>query len=177
MSVYPEQGCSVPVISERWKGARMRRKRMMFVLLFLILFSSVLSARNLGVGVILGAPTGFSFKYWTGQRSAIDMAIAWDFDDDYIHLHGDYLYHFPLHFEGGGRSQFLTYLGVGGRFKFRSGDGNEDKSMLGVRGVGGIEFFPHGTPLDLFAEIAPVMNIIEETNLEVEAGIGIRFTF
>jgi hypothetical protein len=43
--------------------------------------------------------------------------------------------------------------------------------------VGGVEFFPHGTPLDLFAEIAPVMNIIEETDLDVEGGIGIRFTF
>lgn len=154
----------------------MKGKGIVLVLLFLVLFSSTLAAGRLGVGVILGAPTGFSFKFWTASRNAIDLALAWDFADDYFHIHGDYLYHFPLRFEGGGRSTFLTYLGVGGRFKFRSGD-RENNNLLGVRGVGGIEFLPYGTPLDIFAEIAPVMNIIDETSLDVDGGIGIRFTF
>lgn len=155
----------------------MKGKGVSLTLLFLVLFSSMLSARNLGVGIILGAPTGFSFKFWTAGRTAIDLALAWDFGDDYFHIHSDYLYHFPLQFEGGGRSRFLTYLGIGGRFKFKSGGRGEDKNLLGVRGVGGIEFLPYGTPLDIFAEIAPVMNIIEETSLDVDGGIGIRFTF
>jgi hypothetical protein len=155
----------------------MKTRGVFLSILFVMLFSAALSARNLGAGIILGAPTGFSFKFWSGGRTAIDLALAWDFDDDYFHIHSDYLWHFPLHFEGSGRSTFLTYLGIGGRFKFKSGDRHDDKSYLGVRGVGGVEFLPYGTPLDLFAEIAPVMNIIEETKLDVEGGIGIRFTF
>lgn len=152
-------------------------KGILLVLLFLALFSSILSAGYLGAGIILGAPTGFSFKFWTGRQTAIDLALAWDLGDDYFHIHSDYLYHFPLRFEGSGRSRFFTYLGIGGRFKFKSGGREEDKNLLGVRGVGGIEFLPHGTPLDIFLEIAPVMNIIEETSLDVDGGIGIRFTF
>jgi hypothetical protein len=162
---------------KRLKGAGMNRKGIFLTLLFLVLFSSTLAANHLGVGIILGAPTGFSFKYWTSRRSAIDFALAWDLGDDYFHIHSDYLFHFPLQFEGSGRSTFLTYLGIGGRFKFKSGGNEDDKNLLGVRGVGGIEFLPHGTPLDIFAEIAPVMNIVEETKLDIDGGIGIRFTF
>jgi hypothetical protein len=34
-----------------------------------------------GLGVIVGNPTGLSFKVWTGGSSAFDAAAAWSLDD------------------------------------------------------------------------------------------------
>ena len=49
---------------------------------------------GLGLGIILGEPTGISFKSWLSTTTAFDMAAAWSFvDEDALHLHGDYLVH------------------------------------------------------------------------------------
>jgi hypothetical protein len=151
-------------------------KRIVLVFLILFVFSSLLSGARLGLGIIIGAPTGFSMKLWQSRLSAFDLAFAWDFDDDYFHLHGDYLYHIPVRMEGVSRSTLFWYLGIGARLKFRSG-GREDDTAFGIRGVGGIDFLPREVPIDLFAEIAPVMNIVKDTKLDLEGGIGIRYNF
>ncbi|MCK4584671.1 hypothetical protein KAU13_04580, partial [candidate division WOR-3 bacterium] len=70
-----------------------------------------------------------------------------------------------------------TYLGIGARLRFKSNGEEEDKKVFGIRGVGGLEFMPHRVPLDVFLEIAPVMNIIKTTDFDLDVGIGIRYTF
>ena len=76
----------------------MRLKRISLLFIILLIFCSLLSAGRLGIGIILGDPNGISMKFWQSQRTAIDLALAWDFDD-YFHIHGDYLYHFPIQME------------------------------------------------------------------------------
>jgi len=50
--------------------------------------------QGFGLGVILGEPTGISWKAWTGSRSAIDGAVAWSFEKEAaVHLHADLLWH------------------------------------------------------------------------------------
>ncbi|MCK4431244.1 MAG: hypothetical protein KAW19_08060, partial [Candidatus Aminicenantes bacterium] len=40
-----------------------------------------------GLGIILGEPTGISFKNWIGSRTAIDGGVAWSFgNNDSLHL-------------------------------------------------------------------------------------------
>ncbi|MCK4234889.1 hypothetical protein KAU34_04890 [candidate division WOR-3 bacterium] len=151
-------------------------KKIILSFVILLLLCSILSAGKLGLGIIIGEPTGFSLKFWQSRRTAIDLALAWNFGDDYFHIHGDYLYHIPIRLEGRSRSTLLWYLGIGARLKFRSG-GRNNNTAFGIRGVGGIEFLPREIPIDLFAEIAPVMNIIEDTKLELEGGVGIRYNF
>ncbi len=152
-------------------------KKILLSVCILFLLCSMLSAGRLGLGVIIGSPTGFSLKFWQGRRNALDLALAWNFSNDYFHIHGDYLYHFPIHLEGASVSTLLWYLGVGGMLKFKSNARDDNKTAFGFRGVAGIEFIPPQIPLDIFAEIAPVMNIIENTDLELEGGVGIRYTF
>ena len=151
------------------------KKLLLFSLVFLF-FCSTLAGAQMGIGVILGAPTGLSFKFWQSRETALDLALAWDFNKDYFHIHGDYLYHFPVKAEGFSPNSFFTYIGIGARMMFKSDSGKND-NLLGVRGVGGIEFLPPAVPLDVFLEIAPVVNLIETTDFDVEGGIGLRYKF
>jgi len=50
--------------------------------LLVILFfctPTVAQDRGFGLGIIVGEPTGLSFKKWSGDTTAIGGAIAWSF--------------------------------------------------------------------------------------------------
>lgn len=124
-----------------------------------------------GLGVVLGEPTGISAKGWTSQRGAIDAALAWSArGDGYVHAHVDYLWHFQDVVNT--NQQILPYLGVGGRIQ-----GNRNTAIAGVRVAGGAAWLPAGAPLDVFLEIAPVVDLAPATELSVNGGIGVRFFF
>jgi hypothetical protein len=127
--------------------------------------------RGFGLGVILGEPTGLSGKYWVSGTNAVDAGMAWSFKDPgFFHIHADYLWHFPI--QTGSVKQFALYTGVGGRIGARSED-----PLVGIRIVGGIAFWPKDTPLDLFLEFAPVVDLVPATELSAQGGLGIRFFF
>ena len=77
------------------------------------------SEDGLGVGVIVGEPTGVSIKKWIGETRAIDAAAAWSFsENESFQLHADYLFHNfsllqPKDFNG----RLPVYFGVGCRIK------------------------------------------------------------
>src|SRR6056297_1658834 len=57
--------------------------------------ANVDGTRNLGLGLMLGEPTGVSVKSWLGTKSAFDIGAAWSLSgrNEALHLHADYLYH------------------------------------------------------------------------------------
>jgi hypothetical protein len=69
--------------------------------------------------------------------------------------------------------RFPLYYGLGARFN--SGGGYEES--IGIRGVFGIAWFPHATPIDIFVELVPVLQITSSTGLGIDAGLGIRYFF
>jgi hypothetical protein len=151
------------------------------ILFFLITFCmcSVLIPNQFGAGIILGAPTGLSFKYWQYRRSAFDFAVAWNFSDDYFHIHGDYLIHFPFDVEEVAKDALYWYFGGGVRIRVKGEreSGDESSNNLGIRGVMGLDYIHPEVPVDFFIELAPVMEIISSTGLELEGGIGVRYNF
>ena len=129
-------------------------------------------AGSFGLGIILGEPTGLSFKQWITGANAVDAGAAWSFDNpSAFHFHMDYLYHrgVDLSSDVGG---FMFYFGIGGRFK-----AEEDDSRLGVRVPLGLDYVFDDTPLDLFFEVAPIMDLAPETEFRVNGGFGIRYFF
>lgn len=130
---------------------------------------------GVGLGIILGEPTGFSFKGWTGPANAIDGALAWSFErGNAFHLHADYLWHNFDVFRT--RDRIPLYYGVGARIKSGSDDnGYHYDTRFGLRGVIGVDFFIPRAPLDAFLEIAPIMDLTPATELSFNAGIGFRF--
>jgi hypothetical protein len=152
----------------------------------LLLYASgtVAQERRFGLGVILGEPTGISGKLWVSPLTAIDMGLGWSFwgdrlgddgveysGDSRIHLHMDYLWHWfdAIH----STERFPLYTGIGGRINAGGGD----NSTVAVRGVLGIAWLPHQTPIDVFLELVPSLQVVPSTGFGIDAGLGIRYFF
>lgn len=152
-----------------------------FVLVFLVIFcmSSILVSAQFGAGIILGSPSGLSFKYWQSRKYAYDFAVAWNFSDDYFHIHGDYLIHFPFNVEGVAKDALYAYFGGGARIRIKGEgeSGSESSNKLGIRGVGGLDYIHLEVPVDFFIEVVPVMEIISSMGLKLEGGVGVRYNF
>lgn len=43
----------------------------------LLCAAGLAAGRNFGVGFMLGDPTGFTAKYWTSSRTALDFGLGW----------------------------------------------------------------------------------------------------
>jgi len=123
-----------------------------------------------GLGVILGEPTGVSGKTWISGKHAVDAVVAWSFrSKGSFHLHADYLWHFGDAVSSSER--FVLYAGAGARLATFSG------TSVGVRIPFGIAWWPRNTPIDLFGEIAPIMDLAPATEVRLNGGIGIRYFF
>jgi len=142
---------------------------------------SLLGAQgNFGLGIIIGSPTGLSAKYLLTRNSAISVNAGWNLMDNVgVHITGDYQFLFPnvMKSEEGEVIKGLTpYLGVGGRFCVKDKDREDATEFhLGMRIGGGIEYMI--TPLGIFIEIYPVVDILPATKFDLEGGLGIRFFF
>ena len=147
-------------------------KRSGIAVLLLMACSSTLLAqdRGFGIGVMAGSPTGLNGKLWVSAENAVDVGLAWSFvDEGYLHIHGDYLWHFPDVIRSSQR--FVLYAGLGARL------GLGDDPRIGVRIPGGIEWWPRNTPLDVFLEVAPVLDLTPKTTFAFNGAVGIRFFF
>jgi hypothetical protein len=157
------------------------------VITFFLLLSSgmaIAQDRNFGLGVILGEPTGISAKLWVSSINAFDFGLGWsvggdrisDYNGTYdggsrVHFHMDYLWHW---FDAINSSErFPLYTGIGGRINTGAGY----KSSAAVRGVLGIAWLPHHTPIDIFLELVPSLEVIPSTGFGIDAGLGARFFF
>jgi hypothetical protein len=138
------------------------------------------AAGSLGAGIMLGEPTGLTFKQWLQHNRALDLAAAWSFaDETALDLHVDYLYHIPgppeLEVPG-----LLFHIGVGGRIKLVENDAGkqeEDQNRLGVRVPLGLDYLFARSHLEMFFEVAPILDLAPSTDLRVNAGLGIRYYF
>lgn len=146
------------------------------LILTAFLFSGSVNAKKngFGLGVIIGEPTGPTFKVWTGNNTAIDGALAWSLGgNDDVHLHMDYLIHdFGIATVEKGR--LPLYYGIGGRIKFNDGRGED---QFGVRVPVGLAYLFANSPMELFFEIVPIVDLVPDTELDFNGGIGIRYYF
>lgn len=123
------------------------------------------------IGIIIGDPTGVSFKSWTSSRTAFDVGAAWSLENtDAISIHSDYLWHNYLDVNQG---NFAFYYGIGARALFIE---NAD-SRIGARVPLGFNYLFDDAPLDIFVEIAPILDLTPDTDFNGDGGIGIRYNF
>jgi len=141
------------------------------LIVFLSSFSLMAQDSGFGLGVILGEPTGISFKGWLNHKTALDCGIAWSFTkNESFHFHADYLFHsFNVFKSKKGKS--LLYYGIGGRVKTTT------KSTIGIRIPVGFSYLFKETPLDIFIELAPLMDLSPKTQFWFTGGVGIRYYF
>jgi hypothetical protein len=133
--------------------------------------------RGVGLGLLVGEPTGFAAKVWETPTSALDFGAAWSLaDDGAFRLHADWLWNAYgwLDLEEG---KLPLYLGFGFRFVFRDVDATSQNTQFGVRFPLGIDFMARRRRYDLFAEIVPVLQLTPETAFDLEGGVGLRYWF
>lgn len=149
------------------------RKLSVIIMLTVFFSPAIISAQSggIGIGFILGEPTGLNFKVWTGSNTALVAAAAWSFEGKAaFHFHLDYLHHRlkTIRIEHG----FLPfYYGIGIRIK------NDRKERLGIRIPLGLNYHFKKAPLDIFAEFVPIFDLLPGTDLHFNGGIGLRYFF
>ena len=162
------------------------------VLTVLVVFSSdkvmaKSAQQNFGLGVLLGAPTAITGKYWLNNEVAIDGGLAFSFSD-YVLIYADYLIHYPRPFNL--TEKFFTelsfYVGAGGNLVTTTNErtttdnylGKKSGSLgLGVRIPFGLEWMPAQPSLGFFAEIVPGISVVPATSVLVQGGFGVRYYF
>jgi hypothetical protein len=131
-------------------------------------------AGSFGLGVILGEPTGLSAKAWLTKERAIDAAAAWStYHDGFFQMHADLLFHeYRLIEVAEARGRIPLSYGVGGRIVL-----GKDDEWVGVRFPFGVSYLFREVPLDVFFEIVPILDLLPDTDFDLDGAIGIRFYF
>lgn len=121
--------------------------------------------RAFGLGLVLGAPTGLAAKLYLARP----MALAFGLGDGYgfhghngLQLHADVLWH-PAVLARTAAFTLPFYLGVGGRvLSYDDYDDRDydDDTHLGVRVPFGLLMDFHNASIDVFLELAVVVDFL-----------------
>ena len=128
---------------------------------------------DFGLGVMLGEPTGLTAKIWSGPNKAFDFGLAWSTGkNDGMTLQADYVRHrFDLIDVEQGSLPF--YYGIGVRFRDRD---NAD-SNVGVRFPLGLDYLFADEPFDIFLEVAPILDLTPDSDIDINGTLGVRYYF
>jgi hypothetical protein len=133
-----------------------------------------------GLGLMIGSPTGISGKIYLSQRNAIDFAVGGAFlGRRGLHVHADYLWH-PVMLVNDAGFFMPLYVGVGVRvLDHGRGRGDDDDVHVGARVPVGILFDFKRVPIDVFLEVALILDFIRDHGdvLDLNAGVGVRYYF
>lgn len=141
--------------------------------LFVLLFSfTALAANQMGLGVSLGNPTGLNGKYWLNGETAVDGGLAFSIGKNTdVSIHSDYLLHKEGAFFFNDVHPLDLYYGLGGRMEFA------DDIEIGVRIPVGLAYKVENHSADVFGEVAPIIDFITNTGLELHLLVGGRYYF
>ncbi len=152
-----------------------RMKKYIFIIIVLMSSSSFLLGQKsgLGLGPMLGEPSGLAGKYWLSENNALDFGVGIGFlgGNSGLSFHTDYLYHINDLLKWKYKTTF--YYGFGLRVRLPSGS----SAAIGVRGVSGILLLVKDLPIDVFFELAPSFRLLPTTGLDFDIAIGGRYYF
>jgi hypothetical protein len=130
--------------------------------------------KNVGLGFIIGEPTGIDAKFNLTQVHALEFALAWSLSDENdLHIQGDYLWHKYDVIKLDNSDKMPLFFGVGGRIVLRE---NVD-DIVGVRFPVGLDYIFTNYPFDIFVEIVPILDLAPDTDFDLEGALGARFWF
>ena len=130
---------------------------------------------NLGLGVMVGDPTGVSVHYWLSKENALHLGMGWDAGDrDIFHLNADYLF-YDFHTIRVDAGNIPFYYGLG--LRLVDEDRPKKDLNLGIRVPVGLHFFFKSSPVDIFLEVAPVVELTPDTDFTIDGSLGIHYRF
>jgi hypothetical protein len=148
-------------------------RKLVIATLLVLGLGSTARAESIGIGVFLGEPTGLDINIGLQRRSALDIVLgASRFDEGRVSY---------------GHLQYLVVLGVARgqsiNVPFRLGVGvafygvTEDATAVAARVPFQLGLRFRRTPLEIYGEIAFVVQLIDDIDTDVDGGIGIRVYF
>lgn len=136
---------------------------------------------SFGVGIVLGEPTGLCAKLYLDDDTAIQGALGFNFYGSGIQANAEYVLHPWIVQE---RDAFVLpiYVGPGVRFiQYDGGRNDANHYAIGVRGVVGMLFDFKDVPLDVFLEVAGVLEYDFDDaygwGVALNLGAGVRYYF
>lgn len=137
--------------------------------------ASAQEAKNVGLGFIIGEPTGIDVKFNLNRIHALEFALAWSLSDDNdLHIQGDYLWHKYDVIKLNNSDELPLFFGIGGRIIIREDDIDD---VVGVRFPVGLDYIFANYPFDIFVEIVPILDLAPDTDFDLEGALGARFWF
>jgi hypothetical protein len=129
--------------------------------------------RGFGLGVMAGEPTGINGKLWSSGKNAFVGGAAWSFTEDgSFSFYTDYVFH-QFDWLTVEKGRLPVYLGIGGRLLFR----DDEDDLFGARMPVGLDYLFADAPVDVFAEVVPILDLTPETKFRLNGAIGGRFFF
>lgn len=136
-------------------------------ILLIILILPVTVFADQGIGIVLGEPTGITFK-----SESLVIGLGWSFatNDNQIDTTLDWWL----------INENLTdildwYLGAGAKIRINLNQ-NTDIFNIGFRVPVGIQWWA-SNEIEIFGEIAPGLLLFPSTSFDISAGIGLRYYF
>jgi len=130
--------------------------------------------KNVGLGFIIGEPTGIDVKFNLNKVHALEFALAWSLSDENdLHIQGDYLWHKYDVIDLNNSDEMPLFFGIGGRIILRE----HPDDVVGVRFPVGLDYIFANYPFDIFVEIVPILDLAPDTDFDLEGAIGARFWF
>lgn len=130
--------------------------------------------KNVGLGFIIGEPTGIDVKINLTKIHALEFALAWSLSDENdLHIQGDYLWHKYDVIKLNNSDEMPLFFGIGGRIILRE----DVDDVVGVRFPVGLDYIFANYPFDIFVEIVPILDLAPDTDFDLEGALGARFWF
>ncbi len=140
--------------------------------------------KSFGFGIILGTPLGATVKLWT----ASDQAFVGDIGASYfgpLRVQADYIWHFDVFhssivkmYSGPGLALAFGQAEPHGPFydnRFFDDEPGATHLGVGARVIVGLNIIPRRTPVEIFAELGPLIAFVPNVGVGLDGGIGIRF--
>jgi hypothetical protein len=139
--------------------------------------------RSVGIGGMIGDPTAITAKFYVGRHNALDTALAFGPETDWMYVHLVYLWH-PSVLAREPGFDLDWHIGVGGVVTNSPYDRwwwydhyRYDEPVIGVRTPIGLDFNLARAPLQFFGDVAANTYIVPETAIDLGAALGLRVYF
>jgi len=142
---------------------------------------------GVGAGVLLGSPAGLSLVWRPHGWNAVQGSLGWDWRRARLDTSVDYLrtlavvqMEAPMHvsiFAGVGGQVATTLPGIDGGSFLGKVFGQNRGPILEVRVPVGASWFFERTPIELFTQVVPKLQVVPGLWPGLDLGVGARYYF
>lgn len=124
---------------------------------------------SLGVGPIVGDPTGATAKYFIKEDHALDFGLGVSHT---LTLWADYVWHGWEALPQPGKGPLALYLAAGPRLE------TQNETDFGIRTMAGLSYWPRfKRTYEFYLELGPVYRLAPDVRVRIDGGFGVRYYF